>query len=111
MIAGVVASAQGGSPPAHEPTALPAKSTEVHTDAYITQRIKTVLTSAGDYIIRTSATSGPGQVTITYLDPVTGTTRSVITGAGDKATYWIQTTVSGDRTTGGPPTSTTRSTR
>lgn len=111
VIAGVVASAQGGSPPAHEPTALPAKSTEVHTDAYITQRIKTVLASADNYIIRTSATSGPGQVTITYLDPVTGTTRSVITGAGDKATYWIQTTVSGDRTTGGPPTSTTRSTR
>jgi len=97
VIAGVVAIAQGGSPPAHEPTALPAQSTGVHTDAYITQRIKTVLASADNYIIRTSATSAPGQVTITYLDPVTGTTRSVVTGAGDKATYWIQTTVGGDK--------------
>jgi len=58
---------------------------------------ETVLASAGKYIIRTSAISGPGQVTTTYLDPVTGTTRSVVTGAGDKVTYWIQTQVSGDR--------------
>ena len=97
VIAGVVVSAQGGSAQAHKPTPLPATSTAVHTDAFITRRIETVLASAGKYIIRTSAISGPGQVTTTYLDPVTGTTRSVVTGAGDKVTYWIQTQVSGDR--------------
>jgi len=97
VIAGVVAIAQGGSTPAHKPTALPGPSTAVHTDAFITQRIKTVLGSAGKYIIRTSATSGPGQVTTTYLDPVTGTTRSVVTGAGDRVTYWVQTRVSGNK--------------
>ena len=68
----------------------------VQTDAYIARQVEAVLATADNYIIETSADSGPGQVTTTYLDPVTGTTRSVVSGAGDKVTYWIQTRVSGN---------------
>jgi hypothetical protein len=32
----------------------------------------------------------------TYLDPATGTTRSVVSSTGDQVTYWIQTSVSGN---------------
>ena len=68
----------------------------VQTNAYITSQVEAALATADNYIITTSATSGPGQVTSTYLDPVTGTTRSVISGTGDKAAYWVQTRVTGN---------------
>ena len=96
VIAGVAVIAHGGSTPAREVSAAPSPSVAVQTDAYITRQVEAVLATADNYIIVTSATSGPGQVTTTYLDPVTGTTRSVVSGTGDKATYWIQTRVSGN---------------
>ena len=77
-------------------TAGPSPSATVQTDAYIARQVEAVLGNADKYIIETSATSGPGQLTTTYQDPVTGTTRSVVSGAGDKVTYWIQTRVSGN---------------
>jgi hypothetical protein len=96
VAAGAVAIAHAGSTPAREVTAAPRPSVTVQTDAYIARRVQAVLATADNYIIETSATSGPGQVTTTYLDPATGSTRSVVSGAGDKAVYWIQTSVSGN---------------
>ena len=66
------------------------------TDAYIIRQVEATLAGADNFIIVTSASSGPGQVTTTYSDPSTGTGRSVASGSGDKVTYWIQTSVSGD---------------
>jgi hypothetical protein len=96
LIAGVAATAHGGGTPVRESAATPSPSATVQTDAYIIQHIKATLATADNYIISTAASSAPGQVTTSYLDPVTGTTRSVISGAGDKATYWIQVRVSGN---------------
>lgn len=95
VISGVAVFAHGGGGPAGV-TAGPSPSATVQTDAYIARQVEAVLGNADKYIIETSATSGPGQVTTTYQDPVTGTTRSVVSGAGDKVTYWIQTRVSGN---------------
>ena len=67
----------------------------MQTDAYIISHVEAALGSAGGYLIATSATSGPGQVTTTYQDPSTGSERSVVSGSGDKVTYWVQTRVSG----------------
>ncbi len=95
VISGVAVFAHGGGGPAGV-TAGPSPSATVQTDAYIARQVEAVLGNADKYIIETSATSGPGQLTTTYQDPVTGTTRSVVSGAGDKVTYWIQTRVSGN---------------
>ena len=96
VITGVAVIAHGGSTPARKVSAAPSPSATVQTDAYITRQVEAVLATADRYIITTRATSGPGQVTTTYLDPATGTTRSVVSSAGDKVTYWIQTRVSGN---------------
>ena len=96
VFTGVAVIAHGGGTPAREVTAVPSSSVTVQTDASITRRVEAVLATADNYIIETSATSGPGQVTTSYQDPVTGTTRSVVTGTGDEVTYWIQTRVSGN---------------
>jgi hypothetical protein len=96
VAAGVVVIAHGGSAAAPEVKAAARPAVIVQTDAYIARRVEATLATASNYIIETSAASGPGQVTTSYLDPVTGTTRSVVSGAGDKATYWVQTTVSGN---------------
>jgi len=82
VVAGVAIAAHSGTAPARGATASPAPSIAVQTDAKVTRQVEAVLATAGNYIIATRATSGPGQVTTTYLDPVTGTTRSVISGAG-----------------------------
>ncbi len=95
VISGVAVFAHGGGGSAGV-TAGPSPSATVQTDAYIARQVEAVLGNADKYIIETSATSGPGQLTTTYQDPVTGTTRSVVSGAGDKVTYWIQTRVSGN---------------
>jgi hypothetical protein len=96
VASGVAVFAHGGGAPAPGATAAPGSSVTVQTDAYIARQVEAVLGNANKYIIETSATSGPGQTTTTYQDPVTGTTRSVVSGAGDKVTYWIQTQVSGN---------------
>ena len=96
VVAGVAVAAHSGTAPTRGATASPAPSGTVRTDAFVTRQVEAVLATADKYIIATSASSGPGQVTTSYLDPVTGTTRSVISGAGDKVTYWIQTHVSGN---------------
>jgi hypothetical protein len=96
LISGVAVIAHGGSAPTREAGAAASPSVTVQTDAYIARKVEAVLGTADNYIIETSATSNPGQVTTTYLDPVTGTTRSVVSGAGDKAVYWGQTQVSGN---------------
>src|ERR1700677_4817463 len=97
LIAGVtVALHSGGSSPSRDAASRSASSPAVQTDAYIIHHVEAALGSAGNYVIATSAPSGPGQVTTTYEDPSTGTGRSVVSGSGDKVTYWIQTSVSGD---------------
>jgi hypothetical protein len=96
LIAGVAVAVHGGSTPAREAAAVPSPSATVQTDAYVIRQVEATLASADDYIIVTSASSGPGQVTTTYSDPSTGTGRSVVSGTGDEVTYWIQTHVSGD---------------
>ncbi len=96
VISGVAVFAHGGGAPARGVTATPSPSATVQTDAYIARQVEAVLGNADNFVIATSADSGPGQVTTSYLDPVTGTTRSVVSGAGDKVTYWIQTRVSGN---------------
>jgi hypothetical protein len=97
VVAGVtVALHGGGSVPSHQAAPVPGPSRTVQTDAYIIGHVEAALGSAGNYLIATSATSGPGQVTTTYEDPSTGTERSVVSGSGDKVTYWIATRVSGD---------------
>jgi hypothetical protein len=96
VVAGVAVVAHGGTAPAGGTSASRAPSVTVQTDASITRRVEAVLATANNYIIATRASSGPGQVTTSYLDPVTGTTRSVLSGAGDKVTYWIQVHVSGN---------------
>ena len=99
-IAGVaVAVHGGGTASARHMAAAPSASVKVQqaqTAAFVTRQVEKVLGTADNYIIKTSAASGPGQVTTSYLDTVTGTARSVVSGAGDKVTYWIQTTVSGN---------------
>jgi hypothetical protein len=84
-----------GTVPSHQAASAPGHAPVAQTDAYIIHRVEAALGSADNYLIVTSATSGPGQVTTTYEDPSTGTGRSVVSGSGDKAAYWIQTTVSG----------------
>jgi hypothetical protein len=97
LVAGVtVALHGGGSVPGRQAASVAGPSAAVQTDAYIIHRVEAALGSADNYIIATSATSGPGQVTTTYQDPSTGTGRSVVSGSGDKVAYWVQTTVSGD---------------
>jgi hypothetical protein len=97
LVAGVaVALHGGGGVPSHEAASAPGSSPTVQTDAYIIHHVEAALDNADNYLIATSATSGPGQVTTTYEDPSTGTGRSVVSGSGDKVTYWIQTHVSGD---------------
>jgi hypothetical protein len=96
LVAGVTVALHGGSAPSHEASAGPGPSRTVQTDAYIIGRVEAALGNADNYIIATSATSGPDQVTTTYEDPSTGTERSVVSGSGDKVTYWVQTHVSGD---------------
>ena len=97
LIAGVtVALHGGGGVPSREAASAPGSSPTVQTDAYIIHHVEAALGNADNYLIATSATSGPGQITTTYEDPSTGTGRSVVSGSGDKVTYWIQTHVSGD---------------
>jgi hypothetical protein len=97
VIAGVTVAMHGsGSVPAHQAASVPGHTPAVQTDAYILHHVEAALGDAGNYLIATSATSGPSQVTTTYEDPSTGTGRSVVSGSGDKAAYWIQTTVSAD---------------
>jgi hypothetical protein len=96
VITGVAVIAHGGSTPARKVSAAPSPSATVQTDAYVARQVEAVLATADSHIITTRATSGPGQVTTTYLDPATGTTRSVVSSTGDKVTYWIQTRVSGN---------------
>lgn len=97
LIAGVaVAMHGGGGAAAREAASAPAASPVLQTDAYIIHHVEAALGSADQYIIATSATSGLGQVATTYEDPSTGTERSVVSGSGDKVTYWVQTRVSGD---------------
>jgi hypothetical protein len=96
LVAGVtVALHGGGGVPSHGAASAPGSSPTVQTDAYIIHHVEAALGSADNYLIATSATSGPGQVTTTYEDPSTGAGRSVVSGSGDKVTYWIQTQVSG----------------
>lgn len=94
VIAGVTVALHGGSAPSHGISAETGRSQSVQTDAYIVGRVEAALGSADSYLIATSATSGPGQVTTTDEDPSTGTERSVVSGSGDKVTYWISTRVS-----------------
>ena len=96
LVAGVAVALHGGSAPSRQASSIPGPSPAVQTDAYIIHHVETALGSADSYLIATSATSGPGQVTTTYEDPATGTERSVVSGSGDKVAYWIQTHVSGD---------------
>ncbi len=95
VIAGVTVALHGGSAPGHGASSAIGPSPTAQTDAYIIHHVETALGDAGSYLIATSATSGPGQVTTTYEDPSTGTERSVVSGPGDKVTYWVQTHVSG----------------
>jgi len=90
LIAGVAVALHsgGGSAPSHEAASVPASSPAVQTDAYIIHRVEAALGSAGDYLIATSATSGPGQVTTTYEDPSTGTGRSVVSGSRAASSSW-----------------------
>jgi hypothetical protein len=96
VIAGVAFALHGGGAPSREASSAPGPSPIVQTDAYIIGRVEAALGNADNYLIATSSTSGPGQVTTTYEDPSTGTERSVISGSGDRVTYWIQTHLSGD---------------
>jgi hypothetical protein len=97
VIAGVAVALQGGgSTRAPQAAPAPSPSVTVQTDAYIIRQVQATLAGADNYIISTSASTGPGQVTTTYSDPSTGTGRSVVSGTGDKVTYWIQTSVIGN---------------
>jgi hypothetical protein len=96
VVAGVAIAVHSGTAPAGRAIAPPAPPGTVQTDAQVTRQVEAVLATADRFIIETSASSGPGQVTTTYLDLVTGTTRSVVSGSGDKVTYWIQVHVSGN---------------
>jgi hypothetical protein len=98
VAAGATVALHGGSAPAHGVASSPAPSPTItaQTDGYIIRQVEATLASAGNYIIVTSAISGPGQVTTTYSDSLTGSGRSVVSGSGDKVAYWVQTSVSGN---------------
>jgi hypothetical protein len=96
VVAGVTVAMHGGSVPSSEASSASGPSRSVRTDAYIIGQVEAALGSADSYLIASRASSGPGQVTTTYEDPSTGTERSVVSGSGDKVTYWVQTHVSGD---------------
>lgn len=96
VAAGAMVALHGGSTPARGIASAPSPTITAQTDGYIIRQVEATLASADKYIIVTSATSGPGQVTTTYSDSVTGSGRSVVSGSGDKVTYWIQTSVSGN---------------
>ena len=93
VIAGLTVAAHGGATAPGITAAPPAPA--IQTDAYVVSHIEAALRGANDYIIVTSTGNGAGQVTTAYADPVTGTTRSVVSGSGHKVAYWIKTTVSG----------------
>jgi hypothetical protein len=101
VIAGLAVAAHGGGTAAPPVTAVAPSVTgsapAVVTDAYVVSHVQAALRGANDFIIVTKATTGPGQVTTTYLDPATGTGRSVASIGGHKVTYWIKTTTSGGR--------------
>lgn len=61
------------------------------------RHVQAALGGIGNFIVESSAVSNPGQTTTTDEDTATGVQRSTVTGTGDQATYWIKTTVAGDR--------------
>jgi hypothetical protein len=69
----------------------------VVTAAYVRSHVEAALADVDSFIIRTAVATAPGQVTTTWTDPVTGTTRTVVTGARDRVTEWVTTRVAGDR--------------
>ena len=97
VIAGVTVALHGGGVPSSGAASVPGRAPAVQTDADIIHHVEAALGNADNYLIATSATSGPGQVTTSYSDLSTGSERSVVSGSGDKVTYWIQTHVSGDK--------------
>src|SRR5436305_2107686 len=77
VIAGATVALPGGGTAAPQGTAgaptLTASAPAIVTDAYVVSHVQAALRGANDFIIVTTATTGPGQVTTTYEDPATRT--------------------------------------
>lgn len=93
IAAGLIIALTG--PSAAPGPAAGAQRSPVETTAFVVRHAEAALGDVSDFIVESSVPGAPGQVaTTTYLDPVTGTTRSVTPGG---VTYWTTTRVVQDR--------------
>jgi hypothetical protein len=83
----------GPGAPSH-PAAAGGHHATIETTSFVLRSAEAALADVNGFIVESSVIAAPGQIaTTTYLDPVTGTTRSVSPGL----TYWTTTTVKNDR--------------
>jgi hypothetical protein len=84
----------GPGAPSH-PAAAGGHHATIETTSFVLRSAEAALADVNGYIVESSVPAAPGQIaTTTYLDPVTGTTRSVSPGG---VSYWTTTTVRNDR--------------
>ncbi|HEX3922421.1 MAG TPA: hypothetical protein VHY31_09055 [Streptosporangiaceae bacterium] len=84
----------GPGAPSH-PAAAAGRHATIETTSFVLRSAEAALADVNGFIVKSSVIGAPGQIaTTTYLDPVTGTTRSVSPGG---VTYWTATTVKNDR--------------
>ena len=84
----------GPGAPSH-PAAAGGHHATIETTSFVLRSAEAALADVNGYIVESSVPAAPGQIaTTTYLDPVTGTTRSVSPGG---VSYWTTTTVRDDR--------------
>jgi hypothetical protein len=96
----VVLTSPGAVPHGRAPVAGPASPAgpagpATVTDAYVIKHVEAALGGIGHFIVRSAVTGAPGQTAATtFIDTVTGTTRSVSPGG---ITYWTVTTHKNNR--------------
>jgi hypothetical protein len=84
----------GPGAPSH-PAAAGRHHATIETTAFVLRSAEAALGDVNGFIVKSSVVGAPGQIaTTTYLDPVTGTTRSVSPGG---VAYWTTTKVANDR--------------
>jgi hypothetical protein len=92
--AGLTIVLAGPSAPSH-PAAAGGHRATIETTSFVLRSAEAALADVNGYIVESSVIGAPGQIaTTTYLDPVTGTTRSVSSGG---VSYWTTTRVANDR--------------
>jgi hypothetical protein len=94
--AAVVLTSTGGGPAGPAVAAGPAAQPAI-TVAYVARHVQAALGGISTFIVESTAVSNPGQTTTTDEDLATGMARNTVSGTGHRATWWLRTTVTGDR--------------